>query len=249
MSKILQIRDLGFSYGTRKAVDGVSLDIGEGQLFGLLGPNGAGKTTTISCICGLLSSWTGAIEFQGQALSHKFEPLDRAQLGVVPQELAIYEDLTAVENLNLFAKLTHVPSSLRRDRVQAMIQFAGLEGRERELVRNYSGGMKRRLNLVAGLIHQPKLLILDEPTVGVDPQSRNHLFDCLTKLKAEGMAMLYTTHYMEEAQRLCDHVGIMNDGKLIASGTSTELSAAIGDPTADLEKVFLHLTGRTLRDE
>lgn len=246
---LLSVANLEFSYGKRKAVDGVSFTIAPGQVFGLLGPNGAGKTSTISCICGLLSGWNGELTFGGSEFRPASEMSDRAKLGLVPQELAIYPNLTAEENLKFFAKIYNLHSAERAERIANVLDIAGLSERKTDLVRTYSGGMQRRLNLAVGLLHHPQLVVLDEPTVGVDPQSRNHLFESLVGLKASGQSLLYTTHYMEEAQRLCDTIGIMNEGKLVATGTPTELAEQVGDSSADLEQVFLELTGRKLRDD
>ncbi len=249
MAELLKVEQLRYTYGSRVAVDGVSLGIERGELFGLLGANGAGKTTTISCISGLLTDWQGSLTLDGKPFQPSKSTLDRSALGIVPQELALYEGLTATENLQLFGKLSGLKGATLRERVDEMLHLAGLTERSGDRVEAFSGGMKRRLNLAIGVIHNPQLLLLDEPTVGVDPQSRNHLFESLIELKRKGMTMLYTTHYMEEAQRLCDRIAIMNEGKIIAIGTASELSTSIGNPSATLEQVFLHLTGRTLRDE
>ena len=246
---LLEVDQLCYQYGSRTAVDHVSFHVQTGELFGLLGANGAGKTTTLSCIAGLLSSYSGQLRLAGQSFCPSRDRQARAKLGIVPQELALYDNLSGYENLKLFAQLSGVPKQDQASRIEKMLDFAGLQGRQRDRVGTYSGGMKRRLNLVAGMIHQPALLLLDEPTVGVDPQSRNHLFESILALKQLGMSMLFTTHYMEEAERLCDRIAIMNDGKIIASGTRAELAQQINDPSASLEQVFLHLTGRKLRDE
>ena len=246
---LLEVLALEFSYGNRKAVDGAQFNVHRGELLGLLGANGAGKTSTLSCIAGLLSGWKGDIRIDGQPFRPAESTRDRAMLGIVPQELAVYENLSGKENLSLFSELCGVPMSERASRIQDMLRFAGLEGRANDLVKHYSGGMKRRLNLAAGLIHRPQLLLLDEPTVGVDPQSRNHLFESMMKLKQSGISMIYTTHYMEEAEKLCDRIAIFNEGRVIAVGTTRDLANQIGDSTADLEGVFLQLTGRSLRDE
>lgn len=249
MAELLLVDQLRYEYGSRVAVDGISFSVRRGELFGLLGANGAGKTTTISCISGLLSHWRGSLALNGQPFSPAKSTKDRAALGIVPQELALYEGLNAYENLKLFGQLNGLAGSALRARIDEMLELSGLRERARDLVSTFSGGMKRRLNLAIGVIHHPQLLLLDEPTVGVDPQSRNHLFESLLELKRRGLTMLYTTHYMEEAQRLCDRIAIMNEGKLIAIGTSTELASEMGDPAANLEQVFLHLTGRKLRDD
>jgi ABC-2 type transport system ATP-binding protein len=174
---------------------------------------------------------------------------DRRRLGFVPQELAIYPNLTARENLSFFGKLAGVSANELGAAIDRNLELAGLVDRQSERVSTFSGGMQRRLNLASGLMHAPRLVLLDEPTVGVDPQSRNHLFETLAALKHSGVSLLYTTHYMEEAQRLCDRIAIMHEGQVVAIGTPTELAVSIGQPDANLETVFLHLTGRTLRDE
>jgi ABC-2 type transport system ATP-binding protein len=245
----LEVIGLGYSYGERKAVDGVSLEIRPGEIFGLLGPNGAGKTTTISCISGHRNDFRGLLKMNGSSFLPSSRTSDRSLLGVVPQELAIYETLTAWENVILFSRLVGVPKSKLRDNAKRLLEFAGLESRQNDLVKEFSGGMKRRLNLICGLVNNPRLVLLDEPTVGVDPQSRNHLFDSIERLKSEGTSILYTTHYMEEAERLCDRIAIMNEGKIMASGTSEELRTLAHTPDASLEEVFLQFTGRSLRDE
>ncbi|MFN3189897.1 MAG: ABC transporter ATP-binding protein [Aureliella sp.] len=249
MTALLEVSDLGYGYGQRRAVKGISFGVRAGECFGLLGPNGAGKTTTISCLAGLLSEWNGAMQFAGDNFNAAQSTKDRAKLGLVPQELAIYPNLTAEENLFFFAKLGGVPKKEQADAVQQNLDLSGLTDRKRDLVRTFSGGMQRRLNLACGLLHSPALVLLDEPTVGVDPQSRNHLFETLLQLKANGTSLLYTTHYMEEAQKLCDRVAIMNEGEIVATGSPQELATECGDEGADLEQVFLHFTGRRLRDE
>ncbi len=245
----LEIRSLGYSYGARQAVRDATFSVKRGEVLGLLGANGAGKTTILSCISGLFPNWTGSILLDSRPFLPAVDANARSCLGIVPQELAIYENLTARENLELFAKLFGVPKSSRADRIQTMLEFAGLEARGNDRVKTFSGGMKRRLNLAIGLVHSPSLLLLDEPTVGVDPQSRNHLFDAILRLKESGLSMIYTTHYMEEAERLCDRIAIVDEGSIKAMGTSLELAQQTGDENANLESVFLQLTGRSLRDE
>ncbi len=246
---LLAVEGISYQYGKRCAVDNVSFPVGCGEVFGLLGPNGAGKTTTISCIAGLLADWTGSMSFSSQSFQPARVTNDRRKLGYVPQELAIYPNLTARENLSFFGKLAGVSANSLKQAVDRNLILAGLQDRQNDLVSTFSGGMQRRLNLASGLMHAPVLVLLDEPTVGVDPQSRNHLFETLLALKDSGISLLYTTHYMEEAQRLCDRIAIMHEGKVIAVGTASELAVSIGQPEANLETVFLHLTGRTLRDE
>ena len=246
---MLKIEELSYSYQDRQAVCGASFEVREGECLGLLGPNGAGKTTAISCMVGLLSDWQGAMSWHGKPFQPALQAADRGLLGFVPQEIALYANLTAEENLDLFGELNGLGKAERRQAVEKNLKLAGLEDRRKDLVRTFSGGMQRRLNLAAGLMHSPSLVLLDEPTVGVDPQSRNHLFETLVQLKADGVSLLYTTHYMEEAQRLCDRIAIMNEGRVIAVGTPKELAEQSGEPEADLEKVFLKLTGRSLRDD
>jgi ABC-2 type transport system ATP-binding protein len=246
---LLSIHQLSYWFGKRQAVKDVSLEVRKGEVLGLLGPNGAGKTTTISCIAGLLKDWTGKMQFNGQAFAPAIEAKDRLQLGFVPQELAIYPNLTAEENLVFFAKLSGVPAAQRNQVIEKNLELAGLTDRRKDLVSTFSGGMQRRLNLACGLVHAPALILLDEPTVGVDPQSRNHIFETLMRLRAEGHSLIYTTHYMEEAQRLCDRIAVMHDGVIAAVGTHQELAIASGNKDANLEAIFLQLTGRSLRDE
>ncbi len=246
---LLAIDRLTYRYGERFAVRGASLDCRRGEILGLLGPNGAGKTTLLSCVAGLLGRFDGAMTFGGDDFRPAVSATARARLGLVPQDLALYEELTARENLQFFARLQGVPAARVAAAVQQGLALAGLVERADDRVKAFSGGMKRRLNLAVGDLHAPELLLLDEPTVGVDPQSRNHLFECLLALRGKGRTMIYTSHYMEEVQRLCDRIAVMNEGTVVALGTAAELAVQAGTPGADLEQVFLALTGRTLRDE
>jgi ABC-2 type transport system ATP-binding protein len=225
---VLSCRGLRKTYGDRVAVDGVGFTIGPGECYGLLGPNGAGKTTTISMICGVLDRDGGEVEVGGRPLTTAAIEV-RGDIGFVPQEIALYPDLSAEENLRLFGRLYGLSGTLLQQRVAAALDLVGLADRARDKVDEYSGGMKRRANLAAGLLHQPRLLVLDEPTVGVDPQSRHALLETVARLREEGRAVLYTTHYMEEAERLCDRVGIIDMGHLVAEGTRRELVAQIGE--------------------
>ncbi len=245
---LLEVDALRFRYGERAAVDGASFAVNEAEIFGFLGPNGAGKTTTISCVCGLLDGWEGAMQFGGEAFAPARVAADRARIGLVPQELAIYEELTGRENLEFFGSLGGLGGAGLAAAVDRGLEITGLADRAKDRADTYSGGMKRRLNIAAGDLHQPALLILDEPTAGVDPQSRNHIFEALQALRADGRTLLYTTHYMEEAERLCDRIAILDQGRLIDLGTAEELAARAGTPSANLEEVFLHLTGHSLRD-
>ena len=225
---IVEARDLRKSYGDRVAVDGVSLTIAAGETYGLLGPNGAGKTTTISMICGLLGRDGGDVTVAGHDLDR--DPLGaKSAIGYVPQDLALYPDLTADENLGFFGRLYGLKAAALRERVDAVLEVVGLADRRGDRVDSYSGGMKRRLNIAAGMLHRPQVLVLDEPTVGVDPQSRNAILDTVEQLGGEGLAVLYTTHYMEEAERLCDRVGIVDEGRIVAEGTRRDLVQLVGE--------------------
>ncbi len=248
MAPLLEIRNLSFAYGGRRAVDDVSFDVARGEIFGLLGPNGAGKTTTISCLSGLRPILAGEMTFDGRPFLPQQDRAARARLGVVPQELALYEALTARENLEFFGRMSGLEPARVPGAVDAALELAGLTDRQNDRAGTFSGGMKRRLNLAIGSMHEPDLVILDEPTAGVDPQSRNHVFDALEHLREQGRTLIYTTHYMEEAERLCDRIAIIDVGRVIASGTAIELSEHAGIPGADLEQVFLKLTGKRLRD-
>jgi ABC-2 type transport system ATP-binding protein len=224
---MLRCTDLRKAYGTLKAVDGVSFDIRAGETYGLLGPNGAGKTTVISMIAGVLEADGGEAVLDGLRMGPS--ALDaKALIGYVPQDVALYPDLTARENLRFFASLYRLDRREARTRVNEVLEVVGLSERANDQVKKYSGGMKRRLNIAVGLLHRPRMLILDEPTVGVDPQSRNAILDSIEALSSEGMAVLYTTHYMEEAERLCDRVGIVDLGHLIAEGPPKSLTAELG---------------------
>jgi len=227
-SLVLECRDLRKRFGDLVAVDGVGFAIAEGETYGLLGPNGAGKTTTISMICGLLERDAGEVLVDGRPLTTRSVEAKGA-IGYVPQELAIYPDLTARENLRFFARLYGMHGSEVAQRIDEVLAVIGLAERAGDRAKEYSGGMKRRLNIGIGLLHRPRLLVLDEPTVGVDPQSRNAILESVEELSAAGMAVLYTTHYMEEAERLCDRVGIIDAGALRAEGTRRELVALVGE--------------------
>jgi ABC-2 type transport system ATP-binding protein len=229
----IQVHDLKKSYGTLNAVDGVSFEVARGETFGLLGPNGAGKSTTIGMIVGALRPDHGSVTVDGE--TDPTRPALRRRIGVAPQSLALYEEMTAEENLAFFGSLYGLSGARLRARVEWALAFAGLDDRRRDRVRTYSGGMQRRLNLVCGLIHDPPVLLMDEPTVGVDPQSRNAIFESIEALKREGRTIVYTTHYMEEAERLCDRVAIMDRGKILALDTVDGLLRAHGGaPTVEI---------------
>ena len=214
-------------FGDRVAVDDVSFTIAPGESYGLLGPNGAGKTTTINLLCGLLEADEGTVDVAGHRLGS--DPSVKSAIGYVPQEIALYPDLSGRENLRFFGRLYGLKGALLDERISAVLETAGLADRADDRVDAYSGGMKRRLNIAAGLLHEPTLLVLDEPTVGVDPQSRNAILEHVTQLRADGLAVLYTSHYMDEVEKLCDRVGIIDDGALVAQGTTAELVAQLGE--------------------
>ena len=303
---MIAAKNLKKRYGDVVALDDVSFEVTKGETFGLLGPNGAGKTTAIKLLCGLLKADDGTVSLDGKTDPTLAEV--RLSLGVVPQALAIYEELSAEENLRFFGRMYGLSGRKLKDRVQNCLEIAGLEQRGKDRASKYSGGMKRRLNMVCSLLHEPILLLLDEPTVGVDPQSRNLIFDTIEAMKERDRTIIYTTHYMEEAQRLCDRVAILDHGKILDMDTvdnlitrhggqshvEAEFEEKLSDPekitnfvkvenlqlgeksvrfatsqpmeslaalnrsgvrfrtlkvqTADLEDVFLNLTGRRLRD-
>ena len=224
---VLECRDLRKSFGDNAAVKGVGFEIAEGETYGLLGPNGAGKTTTISMVTGLLERDAGEVFIDGEPLTTRSVAVKRG-IGLVPQDLAIYPDLTARENLIFFGKLYDMAGNDLKNRAAEVLEVIGLTDRADDRTDEYSGGMKRRLNIGIGLLHKPRLLLLDEPTVGVDPQSRNAILESVEHLSEEGMAVLYTTHYMEEAERLCDRVGIIDLGEIKAEGTRRELVQMVG---------------------
>ena len=248
MTDFLTASGLHKAFGDSTAVDGVSFSIGEGEIFGLLGPNGAGKTTTIRMLSTVLRADGGDVTIGGNSVGADADEV-RKIIGVCPQELALYPELSANDNLVFFGRMAGLGAREAKDVARANLETVGLADRAKDKVDNFSGGMKRRVNIAIALMNRPKMLFLDEPTVGIDPQSRNHIFDTVESLRDEGMTVLYTTHYMEEADRLCDRVGVMDHGRLIALGTPRELKARIGDPDeTTLENVFLDLTGRSLRD-
>lgn len=225
---MIKVDALSKRYGNIHAVKDLSLEIPPGKIFGLLGPNGAGKSTTISIMTGLIDADSGTVELSG--LDPKLKK-SRHRLGLIPQSIALYEELTALDNLSFFASLYDLPKELKDRRMNWALEFVGLQDRASDRVSEFSGGMKRRLNLAASLIHDPDFIFMDEPTAGVDPQSRNKLFDNVLELKELGKTIIYTTHYMEEAQKLCDQVGIIDQGCLLALGTVNDLLKQYGGDT------------------
>lgn len=236
MGTMLEVRNLVKKYGEKLAVDDISFDIREGEIFSLLGPNGAGKTTTISILSTLFSPSAGDASILGYSVTKN--PMEVKRLiGVVPQEIALYDDMTALENLNFWGEMYGLSGGALKTRVKELLEQIGLADRAKERIKTYSGGMKRRVNIAVGLMHKPRLLFMDEPTVGIDPQSRRAILDSVKSLNKAGMTILYTTHYMEEAQELSDRVGIIDHGKLIALGTQSELTAKVGE----MDTLILHL--------
>ena len=226
----IEVLDLHRSFGDTKAVQGVSFNVQQGEIFSLLGPNGAGKTTTISMLSCLLRPEEGDARVMGYSIIDDQMGV-KSVLGVVPQEIALYEDLTAQENLSFWCKMYGLRGGALKKRVNEVLDLIGLRDRARERVGKYSGGMKRRVNIGVALLHKPQVIYMDEPTVGIDPQSRRNILDSVVALKDQGMTVLYTTHYMEEAQELSNHIAIMDHGKMIASGTHDELVKLVGGQT------------------
>jgi len=231
---------------TGSAVDGVTLNVGRGSIFGLLGPNGAGKTTTISILCTLLQPSSGKATLLGHDIVCDAAAVLR-KIGLVPQDIALYGSLTARENLRYFARMLRVPKDLIESRINESLQLVELTECADQYVSTFSGGMRRRTNLAVAILHHPEILFLDEPTVGIDTQSRNLILERLVELKQHGMTLVYTTHYMEEAQQICDDVVIIDGGRVIASGEPQRLVAESGG-CDNLEELFLALTGKQLRD-
>jgi ABC-2 type transport system ATP-binding protein len=228
MPSILEVHNLVKRYGDFTAVKGISFDIKEGEIFSLLGPNGAGKTTTISMLSTLYAPTSGDATIGGHSVTK--DPMAVKQvIGVVPQDLALYEELTAQENLIFWGQMYGLSGKALNSRVDEVLEQIGLTDKAKNRVKTYSGGMKRRVNIGVGLLHKPRLLFMDEPTVGIDPQSRRAILDTVKDLNSQGMTLLYTTHYMEEAQELSDRVGIIDHGELIALGTQDELTKQVGE--------------------
>jgi ABC-2 type transport system ATP-binding protein len=227
MISVVTVDNLCKHYGDVHAVEGISFEIHEGEIFGLLGPNGAGKTTTINVLCAYTELTAGKVIVAGHRVTAEPEAVKRA-IGVVPQDIALYPDLNAVENLRFFGRMYDIPRARLEQRIADLLQLVGLTEHARRRVEHYSGGMKRRLNLAVGLLSEPRFLMLDEPTVGVDPQSRNAIFENIQALNRQGLTILYTTHYMEEAELLCHRVAVMDEGRIIALDTPQNLINTLG---------------------
>ena len=245
---ILKTTDLTKKYHNKAVVDSLSLEIRRGEIFGLLGPNGAGKSTTMNMICSTVRPTAGKVELFGKELrTHKKEIIRR--IGYIPQELAIHGDLKAWENAELFISLYGIRGEKLRNAVNASLAYVELDERRQDFAKNFSGGMKRRLNIACAIGHEPELLIFDEPTVGIDPQSRNFILEKIKESNSKGATVIYTSHYMEKVEAICSRIAIMDNGKIIACGTSAELKRMVsGNDDITLEEVFLTLTGKKLRD-
>jgi len=244
----LEAQDLHKSFNEHKAVNGVSFTIDKGEIFGLLGPNGAGKTTTIRMLSTVLEPDSGDAIVGTYSIRKQADDV-RNLIGVCPQDLALYAELSAMDNLVFFGRMAGLSSREAKEQALQNLILMGLDERAKGKISKFSGGMKRRINLAIALMGYPQLLFLDEPTVGIDPQSRNNIFETIEGLRDKGMTILYTTHYMEEADRLCNRVAIMDGGQIIAMDTPYHLKSQIGSPeNVTLEDVFLKLTGRSLRD-
>ena len=249
MGTILKLNELTKKYGSKVVVDNLNIEIKEGEVFGLLGPNGAGKSTTMNMVCDLVKPTLGSVEFFGKDFQKNRKDLVD-KLGYIPQDLAIHGNLKAWENVELFTSLYGIKGEELKKRIDESLEYVGLLDRRNDFAKTFSGGMKRRLNIACAIGHHPKLLIFDEPTVGIDPQSRNFILDKIKESNKNGATVIYTSHYMEEVEAICTRIAIMDNGKVIATGTSEELKKMVVEDTSTitLEEVFLELTGKKLRD-
>lgn len=246
---VLKTKDLTKKYNNKAVVDNLNMEIKKGEIFGLLGPNGAGKSTTMNMICSIVRPTAGEIELLGKnPWKQKKEVIHK--IGYIPQDLAIHGSLKAWENVELFTSLYGIKGRQLKEAVDESLEYVGLTERKQEFAKNFSGGMKRRLNIACAIGHHPELLIFDEPTVGIDPQSRNFILDKIKESNQKGATVIYTSHYMEEVEAICSRIAIMDNGKVIACGTSGELKRLVNgnDEHITLEEVFLTLTGKKLRD-
>ncbi|MFQ3544409.1 ABC transporter ATP-binding protein [Halobacillus rhizosphaerae] len=234
--KLLELKNLTRKFGDFIAVDNVTLDVKEGEIFGFLGTNGAGKSTTINMIAGLLNISDGEIKIMDNNIS-KNKKFAKSHIGMVPQEIAIYEDLTAYENVQFFAGLYGLRGAELKERTEEALGFVGLTDKAKHYPKTFSGGMKRRLNIACAIAHRPKLIIMDEPTVGIDPQSRNYILSSVQKLNEMGCTIIYTSHYMEEVEEICTRIAIIDHGKIIAEGTKEQLKAII----TDTKDIWIHV--------
>jgi ABC-2 type transport system ATP-binding protein len=230
-----------------KALDNVSFKIQKGEIFGILGPNGAGKSTLVNILNTLIRPDEGEVVIDGINIRDDGKVI-KLIMGVVPQEIALYEELSAYENMMFWGGLYDIPKQELKNNVCKTLEIVDLTSRKDDRIKTFSGGMKRRINIACSLLHSPKILVMDEPTVGVDPQNRNHIFEVIERLNKEGMTIIYTTHYMEEAERLCDNISIIDEGRIIAQGTMKELRQISETQGTNLESIYLKLTGKELRD-
>lgn len=249
MGIILKTKDLTKKYDNRVVVDNLEIEIEEGEIFGLLGPNGAGKSTTMNMICGIVKPTLGSVEFRGQDFKKRRNELIH-EVGYIPQELAIHGNLKAWENVELFTSLYGIKGRELEQRINESLEYVGLLEKRNDYAKTFSGGMKRRLNIACAIGHHPDLLIFDEPTVGIDPQSRNFILDKIKESNKNGATVIYSSHYMEEVEAICTKIAIMDNGKVVATGTSEELKKMVVEDTGSitLEEVFLTMTGKKLRD-
>jgi ABC-2 type transport system ATP-binding protein len=247
-TRVVHLEHLTKQYikSSKPAISNLNLEITEGSVFGLLGPNGAGKSTTVMILCGLMLPNTGSVSVFGEDMLQHGSTL-RRRIGVAPQEIALFPSLTAYENLFYFGRMYGLQAGFIKEQIEKYLHVFGLTEKANKHIHTFSGGMKRRLNLIAALLHQPKLVILDEPTAGVDVQSRNMILDFLIDLKAQGTTIIYSSHVLEEAERICSHLGIIDEGTLITAGTSSSVMEAHPD-CKNLEQLFLKLTGKNIRD-
>lgn len=252
---MITVRSISKSFENIEAIKNVSFNIDKGEIFGILGPNGAGKSTIVNILNTLIKPDTGDVIINGVNSKDDGDTI-KLIMGVVPQEIALYEELSAYENLMFWGSLYKIPKQELKANVNNKLEVVDLVNRKDDKIKTFSGGMKRRINIACSLLHNPKILVLDEPTVGVDPQNRNHIFEVIERLNKEGMTIIYTTHYMEEAERFCDNIAIIDDGQIIAQGTLNELREIskikdferIYTQGANLESIYLKLTGKELRD-
>jgi ABC-2 type transport system ATP-binding protein len=245
---VIRVRNLRKKYNGSEedALKGINLDIGKGDFFGLLGPNAAGKSTLISILCGIMDHTSGDVEIFGNRMNRRLIDF-KSEIGLVPQEIALYPSLTVIENIKYFGQLHGLYGQTLKDKVSKYVQLFNLDEHKNKVISKCSGGIKRRINLIAGILHDPSLILLDEPTLGVDPQLRSLIFDFLVRLNQAGATLIYTTHYMKEAEMLCNKISIIDHGSILKQGNPAELIAS--DPYCnDLGQLFLNLTGRDLRD-
>lgn len=248
MEKILEVKGLKKSFGENQVVNGITFDIGVREIIGFLGPNGAGKSTTINMISTILNIDEGSVLFKNKDVKENEEEFKK-ELGLVPQEIAFFSDLSTYDNVKFFGSLYGLKGSKLKENVKESLEHVGLWDKRKDYPDSFSGGMKRRLNIACSIVHRPKLLIMDEPTVGIDPQSRNNILELTKKLRDEGNTIIYVSHYMEEVEVICSRLIIIDNGKIIEQGDKDELKKKYKESGLNsIEEIFLHLTGKELRD-